>query len=55
MTAVVVVGIVVFLNALVGTVDTARFDLTDEQVYTVSPAAERVLSELRVPVRSSST
>jgi ABC-type uncharacterized transport system involved in gliding motility auxiliary subunit len=50
-TAVVVVGIIVFLNALVGTVDTARFDLTDDQIYTVSPAAKRVLSELKVPVQ----
>ncbi len=50
-TAVVVVGIIVFLNALVGTVDTARFDLTDDQIYTVSPAAKRVLGELKVPVQ----
>ena len=50
-TAVVVVGIVVFLNALLGSMDLGRFDLTDDKVYTVSPAAERVLGELRVPVQ----
>jgi len=50
-TAVAIAGIVVFLNAIVGGVDLGRFDLTDDKIYTVSPAAERVLGELRVPVQ----
>lgn len=50
-TAIAVAGIVVFLNAIVGGVDLGRFDLTDDGIYTVSPAAERVLGELKVPVQ----
>ncbi len=49
--AVVLFAIVVLLNAVLGTVDLGRFDLTDDNVYTISPAAKRVLSELKVPVQ----
>ena len=49
--ALIVAGIAVFVNALAGSADLGRFDLTDERIYTVSPAAKRVLGELRVPVQ----
>ena len=49
--AVAVAAIVIFLNALISSVDLGRFDLTDDKIYTVSPAAKRVLGELEVPVQ----
>ncbi len=50
-TAAVLLGIVVFFNGVVGRVDLGRFDLTEEKLYTVSPAAKRVLGKLQVPVQ----
>src|SRR5690606_4337150 len=49
--ALVLAGVVVMLNAVVGGADLGRFDLTDDKIYTVSDAAASVLGELRVPVQ----
>lgn len=44
-------GITVFVNGILGRAKLGRFDLTEDQIYTISPAAEKVLSELDVPVQ----
>lgn len=49
-TAVVLFAIVLLFNAVVSTMDLGRFDMTDDELYTISPAAKDVLSELKVPV-----
>jgi len=49
-TALVLAAIVVLFNAVLASVDVGRFDLTDDGIYTISPAAKTVLSELKVPV-----
>lgn len=49
--ALVLAAIVVLLNAVAGSADLGRFDLTDDRIYTVSDAAASVLSELKVPVQ----
>ncbi len=43
-------GIGVFLNALIFDLRLPRFDLTENQIYTVSPGTKRVLSRLKVPI-----
>ena len=48
--AVVLFAIVIFFNALVGSQNSARIDLTQDKLYTMSPAAKRILSQLKVPV-----
>ncbi len=48
--AVALFGIVVLFNGLVGRNTNARLDLTEDGIYTVSPAAKRILSQLQVPV-----
>ena len=49
-TAVILFAIVVFFNALVGGQTNVRVDLTQDKLYTMSPAAKRILSQLKVPV-----
>lgn len=50
-TAIVIFGIAVLVNGVLGRVNLGRFDLTEDSLYTISPAAKRVLSQLRVPVQ----
>ncbi len=50
LTAAILFAIVVLFNAVLSSMDVGRFDLTDAGIYTISPAAKRVLSELKVPV-----
>ncbi len=49
-TAIVLFAIVVFFNALVSSQISARIDMTQDKLYTMSPAAKRILSQLKVPV-----
>lgn len=49
-TAMVLFGIIVLFNAVVGKNTNARIDMTQDKIYTVSPAAKRILSQLQVPV-----
>ena len=49
--AVLLLGVVFFLNGLLGRVKLGRFDLTEDKIYTMSDAAKRVLSGLDVPVQ----
>jgi ABC-type uncharacterized transport system involved in gliding motility auxiliary subunit len=49
-TAAVLFAIVVLFNAVLSSVSVGRFDLTDDGVYTISPSAKKVLSDLEVPV-----
>ena len=43
--------LVIFVNVVVNGFTGARFDLTEEKIYTVSKDARDVLSELKVPVK----
>ena len=43
-------GIAVFLNALLFDVRLARFDITENKIYTVSESTKKVLSRLKVPI-----
>lgn len=49
--ALLLLGIVVFFNGIVGRMDLGRFDLTEDQLYTMSDATAEVLGELDVPVQ----
>jgi ABC-type uncharacterized transport system involved in gliding motility auxiliary subunit len=48
--AIVLFAIVVFFNAIVGSQTKARIDFTQDKIYTMSPAAKRILAQLKVPV-----
>ncbi len=48
--AVVLFAIVVFFNAIVGSQSKARIDFTQDKIYTMSPAAKRIMAQLKVPV-----
>ena len=47
--AVLIAGILVLINALSG-IFNARLDMTDNKIYTLSRASEKILSELNEPV-----
>jgi ABC-type uncharacterized transport system involved in gliding motility auxiliary subunit len=49
--AVLLAAVVILANAVFGGLPPVRMDLTDDGLYTVSPAARRILSELEVPVQ----
>jgi ABC-type uncharacterized transport system involved in gliding motility auxiliary subunit len=49
--AVLLAAVVVLANAVFGGLSPLRIDLTEDGLYTVSPAARRILSELEVPVQ----
>jgi len=51
LTAIVLFGIVVFFNAIVSSRGSVRLDMTQDHIFTVSPAAKNILSHLRVPVQ----
>ena len=51
MVAVLLAAVVVLANAVFGGLAPVRLDLTEDGLYTVSPAAKRILSELEVPVQ----
>ncbi|MDD5719298.1 MAG: hypothetical protein PHQ53_06385, partial [Candidatus Krumholzibacteria bacterium] len=44
-------GIAVFLISVLGNLPGARLDLTADQLFTMSPAAGRILAGLKVPVQ----
>jgi ABC-2 type transport system permease protein len=44
-------AIAVFLISVLGNLTGARLDLTEDRLFTMSPAAVRILSELKVPVQ----
>jgi len=44
-------GIGIFFNWLVSDLSLARFDLTEDNVYTISPSTKKILSELDTPVK----
>jgi ABC-2 type transport system permease protein len=48
------ISIAIFLtaNALAGTIPLGRFDLTNGQIYTISPATKKILGELKAPVNA---
>jgi len=48
---VLLLGIVVFANGVLHEIPENRFDLTENKLYTVSPATKRVLERLKVPIR----
>ena len=50
-TAIVIFGIVVLANGVLGRIGLGRFDLTEDHLYTISPAAKEVFSQLKVPVQ----
>lgn len=49
--AVLLASAIVLVNAVVGGMHSVRLDLTEDGLYTVSPAARRILSDLEVPVQ----
>lgn len=49
--AVLLGAVVVLVNAVLGSMAPMRLDLTEDGLYTVSPAAKRILSDLEVPVQ----
>ena len=49
--ALLLTAVVILANAVFGGLSPVRIDLTDEGLYTVSPAARRILSDLKVPVQ----
>jgi ABC-type uncharacterized transport system involved in gliding motility auxiliary subunit len=49
--AVLLAAVVILANAVFGGLSPVRMDLTDDGLYTVSPAARRILSDLEVPVQ----
>ena len=49
--ALFLVGGLLFFNAALVNVKLPRFDLTEEKIYTVSPAAQKVLKRLEVPIQ----
>ncbi|MDP6529811.1 MAG: GldG family protein [Gemmatimonadota bacterium] len=49
--AVLLLGIAVFLNRTVSNLALGRFDLTENQIYTVSEGAKNILGRLEVPVQ----
>lgn len=48
---VLLAGIAVFLISVLGNLPGARLDLTEDRLFTMSPAAARILAELKVPVQ----
>ncbi len=50
-TAVLLVAIAVFVTSIFGNFTGARVDLTSDKLYTMSPAAAKILGELKVPVQ----
>lgn len=50
-TAFLLLGIVVFVNGILGRFSLGRFDLTEDNIYTIGDAAKEVLSQLDVPVQ----
>lgn len=49
--ALLLAAVVILANAVIGGLSSVRVDLTDDGLYTVSPAARRILSDLKVPVQ----
>ncbi|MGH2570367.1 MAG: Gldg family protein [bacterium] len=49
--ALLLVAIAVFLNRTFANVGLARFDLTEEKIYTVSDGAKNIMAKLTVPVQ----
>ena len=49
--AVLLASAIVLVNAVIGGLQPVRIDLTEDGLYTVSPAARRILSDLEVPVQ----
>ncbi len=50
-TTVLLIAIAVFLTSVLGDFSGARVDLTSDQLFTMSPSAGKILSELKVPVQ----
>lgn len=48
---VLLLGIAVFLTLVLGNLPGARLDLTSDRLYTMTPAAAKILGELKVPVQ----
>jgi ABC-type uncharacterized transport system involved in gliding motility auxiliary subunit len=53
-TTATLISVAIFLmaNALASTIPLGRFDLTDGQIYTISPATKKILGELKAPVNA---
>lgn len=49
--AVLLASVVILVNAVFGSLSPMRMDLTQDRLYTVSPAARRILGGLEVPVQ----
>ena len=49
--AALLLAIAVFLTLVLGSLPGARIDLTDDQLYTMSPASVKILGALKVPVQ----
>ncbi len=49
--AALLLAIAVFLTLVLGNLPGARIDLTDDQLYTMSPASAKILGGLKVPVQ----
>ena len=49
--AVLLVALAVLLTGVLSRMGGARIDLTQDKIYTMSPAAKKILSELKVPVQ----
>ncbi|MFN8177167.1 MAG: GldG family protein [bacterium] len=49
--AVLLIAIAIFLNRTLSNLGAVRLDLTQNKLYTVSPGAKHILSQLKVPVQ----
>lgn len=49
--ALLLLGVTVFFNKIIGDLRIGRFDLTEDKIYTVSEGAKNILAKLDVPVQ----